>query len=352
MPAFRDFIVRRDKLDARGQMSINAVKVEKNITCTGHKVELTDNDKVSVKAVTQMGNDNTTLLRIQPALTVWVDRVNYVSETRSVSTLIFAALNGTIEGGTSSEPTDAMKKKNHTGLQAVACDVDVNLINSSFQVGGGTGQFATISHLNMIEGPTHPDSRFGPLGDVAVWLGVVPVAMGISVHGAQPMFMDKLPLPRAYAAFTAPDSYHWKLETLHNFINVSSGALATSMHYIDETQRSNESPQNATLASRRAVKRLNPSRAYYLLIPPAIILVMIAALAFWNYWLHKRENIPIMRLADVSEVIKSSQTADIMEPAADDAKAPDEPSTLKKLSIRYGVTSGGAVGFGTSVSSF
>lgn len=352
MPQFRDFVFNRAKLEDRGDISINAVEVQKHINCTGRVVELLDHDNASVTAMTHMEKRNTTRLRNQPELTVWVDRIRYLSEMRSTSTLVFAAINGSIEGGNFSEPTETMKEHGFNGLQAVACDVDVNLVNSSFQTGDDAAEFATVSHLNMLTGPTHPESPYGPRGDLAVWFGVMPVAMGISVHGAQPMFKDRDPLPRVFATYTRSDSHHWKLETLCNFINVSSGALATSLYSVKKADTPDYRPENTTLTSRKTIRRLDPSRSYYLLIPPCVILAMTLALAFWNYWIHERANIPIMRLADVAELIKSSQTADIREAASCDARSRGEASSLGTMKVKYGVVSGGIAGFGKSVSGF
>lgn len=354
LPDFRDFIVNRAQLEPRGDVSVNAVQVQKQINCSGHSVKLEDNDPVSMITDTHMerNSSNTTLLRIQPELTVWVDHIRYLSETRSVSTLVFAAINGTIEKGQSSELTKNMRDNNYTSFEAVACDVDVSLVNSSFQTGSGSGEFATVSHLKMLEGPTHPASDYGALADLAAWFGVAPTVMGISIHGAQPMYADDYPLPGGYATYTGPKSHHWQLETLHNFINVSSGALATSMHFIKNTNDPNRRPLSTSLTSKKPVNRLDPSRAYYLLIPPFVILAIVGVLAGWNHWIHKRANIPIMRMAHVSEVIKTSQTADVLEPAGEDSKYPNEPSTLGKLRVKYGVTPGGVVGFGKTISRF
>ncbi|KAL1622741.1 hypothetical protein SLS54_004760 [Diplodia seriata] len=356
LPNFREFIVNRNQLAERGQMSANAVKVEKNIKCSGHAVKLRDHDRVAVTADTNMGSNsnssNTTLIRIQPVLTVWVDDIQYVSETRTISTLVFAAINGTIENGEFSEPTEEMKQDNYTGLSAVACEVDVNLVNSSFEIGSGTSNSTTVSRLDMLDGPTEPDSPYGSLGDMAAWFGAAPSIMGLSVHGAQPMFVDSTPLPKAYATWIGPQAPHWKLETLRNFINVSSGALATSLHFIEGSDEPSNGSVSNTLLSRKAMKRLDPSRVYFLLIPPLVLLTIIGALASWSHWIHKRANIPIMRLAHVSEVIKSSQTADILEPASEDAKVPNEPSSLRRIKVKYGVASDGTVGFGENVENF
>ncbi|OJD37672.1 uncharacterized protein BKCO1_6000135 [Diplodia corticola] len=354
MPNVREFIVNRNRLADRGVVSVNAVKVEKRINCSGHAVELTDYDKVSVTADTKMaGNSsNTTRIRVQPVLTLWVDDIKYVSETRTVSTLVFAAINGTIENGESSEPTKAMKDQGYTGVSAVSCDVDVSLVDSSFEIGSGTSNFTTVSNLDMLEGPTSPESPYGDLGDMAAWFGAVPSVMGLSVHGTQPMFVDSQPLPKAYATWTGPQTFHWKLDTIHKFINVSSGALATSLHYIEGSDEPSTNSTSQTLVSRKNMKRMNPSRAYYLLIPPLVVLAIIGSLASWSYWIHKRANIPIMRLAHVSEVIKSSQTADISEPASEDAKIPNQQSSLKTMKVKFGVATGGVVGLGEDVEDF
>ncbi|KAH7028319.1 hypothetical protein B0J12DRAFT_350677 [Macrophomina phaseolina] len=352
LPNFRDFIVNRAQLEPRGDVSVNAVRVQKLVNCIGHAVNLTDKDHVSVTTDTHMtGNSsNTTLLRIQPELTVWVDHIRYLSETRTISTLIFAAINGSIENGQLSQPTDIMRTNNYTGLEAVACDIDVTLADSSFQTGSGTGAFANVSALNMLEGPTYPASPYGALGDLAAWFGVAPAVMGISIHGAQPMFEDLDPLPGGYATYRGPKAHHWELATLHRFINVSSGALATSMHLAKNTDQPTDRPLSTLLVSRKPVRRLASARAYYLLAPLFVVLAAIAVLVGWNCWLHRRANVPIMRLAHVSEVIKSAQTADVLEPAGEDSKYPSEPSTLKDLRVRFGMTSGGVLGFGRTVS--
>lgn len=354
MPNFRDYIVNRNRLADRGEVSVRAVKVEKRISCTGHAVKLKDHDDVSVTTDTHMGNksSSTARIRVQPVLSVWVDQIRYMSETRTISTLVFAALNGTIESGEFSEATRGMKVENYTGVSAVACDVDVDLVDSSFETGSGTSQFTTVSDLDMLEGPSHPDSPYGPLGDVAAWFGVAPSIMGLSVHGTQPTFVDRKPLPKAYASWTAPKAFHWELESIYRFINVSSGALGTSIRSVGGSDELNGEPLNATLVSRKAMKRLDPARVYYLLIPPFVLLAIIGTIASWSHWIHERANIPIMRLAHVSEVIKSAQTADILEPASEDARAPNQQSSLRSIKVKYGIASGGTVGFAKNISNF
>ena len=104
-----------------------------------------------------------------------------MDETRSISTIVFAAINGAIEGGTWNAATKLMGKSNYGGISAIQCSVDVTLIETLVDVGavGPRNATASDSTLATVQGPGHHYSPNGPLGDVAAWMGVVVTTLGI-----------------------------------------------------------------------------------------------------------------------------------------------------------------------------
>jgi hypothetical protein len=143
------------------------------------------------------------LLRLQPRLTLWVDHIEYISDRETITTIVFAAINGTIQNGASTAPTELMKAWDYGAISALACSVDVTLIEDQFIIGEGSGNNVTLSSFNTLSGPADVQTQWGGLGDLAAWLGAVVTDYGVSVHGAQPMFEtnpvpDQNPLPVAY----------------------------------------------------------------------------------------------------------------------------------------------------------
>jgi hypothetical protein len=110
MPQYRDWYIDRQVLSERGNMTINAVKFNKNVSCSG--TSLTRAPSGNFTFLTDMSghnrthgeeSDKTVALRSYPYLLVWAANYMFPSTNCTRAELIFTALNGTIQGGTWTE---------------------------------------------------------------------------------------------------------------------------------------------------------------------------------------------------------------------------------------------------------
>ncbi|KAK8168774.1 hypothetical protein BKA80DRAFT_253160 [Phyllosticta citrichinensis] len=158
----------------RGAVSVHAVRAHKDIHYIGRAVNISDTGSDSIVIAKTTGNitSKSVELRLQSKLTLWVDDIQYKSEDRAVSK------------GTHTAPTMRMVSKGIDGLSAGACSVDVALKDRVFTLGDGNPKhFGIASQLKGLVTPTHYSRT-----ELAVWLGVAPVAFGASVNGMQPTF--------------------------------------------------------------------------------------------------------------------------------------------------------------------
>jgi hypothetical protein len=356
MPDQRDFIADRANLSLVGDLSIYALKAEKTIQCAGHDVQLigdvngTSESKYYLQVATNLngtieGNsDDVVLIRLQPRMTLWIDSIEWINATRTIATLVFAAINGTIEGGSTTTATASMVEKGFNGISAVACTVDVVLFDDQFTTGNGAPDFATVSSLNITEGPSDYQSPYGPLGDLALWLGVSVIGYGISVYGYQPMFSNTDPLPQAYTTtFSTTSQNDWTIATLVNFIEVGSGAVAMTMtrQWIADT---------IEVPSRQDALQLETARVPIMLIPPIIVIILVIILAAWNSRVHSRLGIPEMRLAGVTDLIESAQNKSLSSAVEAAAVSKNKRAALGETKVWYGTVEGtGRMGFHAGV---
>lgn len=83
------------------------------------------------------------------------------------------------------------------------------------------------------------------------------------------------------------------------------------------------------------VVKMDPSKPILLITLPLIIVDCGSLLLVWNIELHKGMAIPIMRKATLDEITKSSQTEDVLGPAAIDRLDVVKPSNLGKLRLKF-----------------
>ncbi|RFU33798.1 hypothetical protein B7463_g2559, partial [Scytalidium lignicola] len=346
MPDQRAFIVDRANLSLVGDLSLRAIKVNKSIQCDGHSLQLigdVSGNKESnrhLKVATHIkdkidGNSNDSVsIRLQPKMTVWIDSIEWVNSTRTISTLIFAAVNGTIEGGLLTVGTPSMIKNGYYGISAIACTVDIELVDHEFSTGNGASKFQTVSSLKKLGGPSQHQSPYGPHGDLALWLGVSVIGYGVSVFGYQPMFSNTDPLPQAFTTTIDTTSQNdWTIANLTKFIEVGSGAIAMTMtrQWISDT---------VNVPSRQDVLQLRTERVLVMLVPAIVVIVIVISLAVWNTQVHSRLGFQEMRLAGVSDLIESSQNGDISSVVKDLAVSENKSVALEEMEVWYGAVEG------------
>lgn len=357
MPEQRDLVLDRDKFSVIGNFSVHTVQAARSIKCKGHKLTIvgdnvTNSDYYPAAQIqiATAGIDYThgidqeeVTVRLQPELTLWVDSVTNLSDTRVISTIVFAALNGSIENGSWTVATSGMKEFGFAGISAVACTVDVQL---SDVVYGPTGGSLNTSLLNNI------DALVFDSAEVAEWLGVAITTFGTSVYGAQPMFTsgtvgtDTI-LPVVYT--TSSDSNpvnDWTLANLTNFIDVGSGALGLAM-----TRSWN--PNSTVVTSEHDALRIEPRRIWLLLFLPVAIVAIFVLLTIIAGIEYRHTGVPSMRLVSTGELIYGSHTSELRAAVNEARVSAASLKNFEHLRVRYGVIDGGNDGLGmTDVARF
>lgn len=184
-------------------------------------------------------NSNTVKVRKQKALAVWAHGYVFLSPTRTVATLVFAAMRGTITSG----ETIKIPKWD---ILSISCDVDIEFIDDTLVVGARSRQPPVqinalkelkICNPNSTSGDTldtYDPKKSDTLNEFALWLTVSPIVIGISVEGAQPMYVhpgrqtdtETMRLPTIYVNTAGGSNDLWTIPYLEHFIRVSIDASA------------------------------------------------------------------------------------------------------------------------------
>jgi hypothetical protein len=364
MSEYRDWYVDRKTLASRGNMTVQAVRMKKSISCQGtalQQIDIADNPNGIINFSTNMASRNgrgqskfsndSVQVRTYPALAVWADDFVFQSTYRTSATLIFGAMNGTIDGGITTPITD----KYIAEVSAIKCNIDIEFVNDTLRVGSGrliTNPSATLSSVNTIHighcnstntmghclDPSQHDpndpmkSQPNTLNENILWFTMAPILAGLSVSGTQPMFYSSSgSLPLAYTSTNSVPNT-WTIPEITHFVDVAIGAVAVES---STSFRNNHSP--VTMLSTTYTKKLDPNRPPLLLIPLAILLLCIAALAFGNILLHRRQNIPFMRLATMGNILQCCQTSYIRERVGRHANDWNTQSSMGDTRVKYGV---------------
>ncbi|KAF2474863.1 uncharacterized protein BDR25DRAFT_332172 [Lindgomyces ingoldianus] len=323
MPEYRNWFIDRRSLLDRGNMTVGAVMLKQNISCKGWKAEPTDK-KTHLRFKTKMATHNRTKhhehseevqVRDQPRLAVWTHDYAFHSPTRTSATIIFAALNGTIEDGLTT--TNLPDNASIVSISSIACEIDINLIDETLTVGSGAPFPTTpINSIKSLQEPGGKEAKNSTWNELALWFAVAPVANGASVYGAQPMYSynhDWIPL--RYTSVNGGSNAGWTIPYIKNFIQVSIGA---SM--LGETNKFADG-KPIVMPSLSLTLKLDPTRTLLLLIPPLVILALGSLLIAWNISFYRRRDIPIMRKASLCEILKSAQTEDVKAPRTSPERA-------------------------------
>ncbi|OAP64051.1 hypothetical protein AYL99_00023 [Fonsecaea erecta] len=350
MPDQRNFIIDRANLSRVGAFSAYAIEKHTIISCSATPINITSEyaDMFTVQA-----NMSATDLwiRQQPQLSLWVDRWRNLSDTRAVTTMVFVAINGTIEGGYKNGPTEVMLELGYVeGVSSLACDIDVELQDSVVCTWKDQSKCPPPSMtLSKLESLAQPCA-----GCISVWLAAAVEVYGVSIYGTQPMFYPTFTdpgvlapaqlgnltaaLPVAWTSVsTSPTSYNWSQKMLRNFIEVGSGAMAITImrHFPNES---------GILESRLPMLRLDASRSWLLFLPPALVLVSIVLVAGLSGFMHAEANLAHVRRGTTSEIVVNSQTEDIKSVVNEARKSATTRDALSRLRVRYGVVAEGSAG--------
>lgn len=356
MPDQRDFIVDRANLTDIGNVTIAAARVNKDVSCSGFDFklgnsELFDTADWQFSVPTRM--NDTVFVPMQPAMGIWIDDKGNRNSTSGWATMVFANVNGTIEGATHIAPSEKMAKRGISGISALACNITVDLVDDQFCIGEcHQEELATLSTLETLDAPgSKPYADILNVSQIATWLAVSPSTYGVSIHGAQHMwtkssrlpFNDTLHLPRAYTSRSSSTAAaDWSQEEILNFIDIGIGALAMNI----PTSATISETHNVTVTSTLAMPRLQTRRSYFLLVPPILVLVSVFVLAAISARMHNWEDIPNVRLGSVDEIIIAGYTDRMRDLVKDVHRNRIDRSDFGQQRLRYGRFSDGTVGFG------
>lgn len=270
-----------------------------------------------------------TALRLQPMLAVWVDSVEQEGVNKARTRLMFAAINGTIEGGHENTYPDAVETYMHgwvrpedkfRGISSLACDVSIELKDSSICTYNDAQKChrnqKLLTNLSNIAGPVGGVAYPGICG-LAVWLAAVIETYGVSVSGAQPMFQHPgslstidlgSPIPPPWTSFVFGYTSDWSQEQLKYFMDVSTGALAMSIPFYPPTYPNDD---KVVLLSELPMLRMETSRSFILLLPPGLLTLNLLFVVGLSSSMHKSTDLRRFRLGTVWDFARSSQTQSI-----------------------------------------
>ncbi|KAL0468327.1 hypothetical protein QR685DRAFT_337433 [Neurospora intermedia] len=346
LPEYRDWYVDREVLSTKGHFSARAVKLQTTVLCSPRTVEqlvqywqpsnafLTNWTRASTSSLRgQKRTPAEVYVRPQPQLTLWADNYTFETSHRTKATLVFAALNGTIEGGKQSSIVLGTMRN----VSAIGCDVTVSAIDDIITVGNPSNHtnnttLPTLSSLDTLQTNTSRPST--ALNELLLWFAVAPILSSPSVSGSQPMFFNSTTTNRA-VAYTGqtPQRNNWTIDGIESFIHLSIGALlqSTTASEIQSTEIT------TLLVSTYPLQFLSRSRSLLLLLLPCLLITLIVCLSFYLSHAHSRESIPVLRLAGPCELLKSSQTPWLREQAGADAAKTYLPSDLGAVTVKFGV---------------
>ena len=357
LPDLRQFVIDRANLSAVGNFSAFAVEAYTDITCSPWPIEIARETKDKLYVEANMSQDALEV-RQQPMLTLWVDRWRNVSAARAVTTIMFAAINGTIEGGFKNGPTDAMRELGYTnGVSSVACDVDVGLRDGTVCTHSDPASCPPpkmiLSELETI-GPPQCDGKDKNMYCISVWLAAAVNTYGVSIYGTQPMFSPPFrsgdirqprqllntttPLPLAWTSTASSGtSYDWTQETLKNFVQVGSGALAMTItrHFLKDS---------GDLESTLVMSRLKTSRSLLMFLSPGLVMASLVVVAVMSKVMYKATNVPDVRSGATSEIILGSQSNDIRKYVGMVRASAMSRGAFSRLRVRYGIVAEGTEG--------
>lgn len=202
----RDFILDRNNFSSIGNFSVRAVEARKKINCSAYPIEIIgdlhvddrdDFNKWYVVAPSSPSMRNVQL-RAQTQLTLWVDRIHRISDSRANTRVVFAALGGEIEGGYRNMLNGRLKQfcfdecwNNGTlccsSISSLACDIDIELFDSLACNGNCSNGNPTLTSMVTLSTPNGSafDSRPKHPWQVAAYMAAAPTRFGLAIYGRQ-----------------------------------------------------------------------------------------------------------------------------------------------------------------------
>lgn len=357
----RDFVLNREQMNAtRGNVTIAAVRVQKSINCDGFPlvikcvIDATPNVFTVNSSLTDKGTPGQRWVRVRrsPRTAVWVDGFEYMNDTRTVTRLVLASINGTIENGEITPLIFDGGDVTNVNISAVMCRVDVNLEAGHISRGPLDASVTTVTAL---DGPLNVSSRAlhvtkapnsSRLNNLAAWFGAAPAVFGTVVYGATPMFETKATRNKNMTARGLPSSWTdswpslkpgvdqagdvWDEKLIHRFLNVTSGALGIVLTSYGTGTR-NEG--TVTVRTQVWASRMDPLWTYLLLLPVAVIVPVRAVLILLHVSSYRDSDIPEPMATAMGDIIMNSRTLNIQ--ALADLGQSARLEEMQKMTVRF-----------------
>ncbi|EGS22342.1 uncharacterized protein CTHT_0018660 [Thermochaetoides thermophila DSM 1495] len=348
MPEYRGWYIDRKTLRGRGDFTAQAVKLQTSISCAPRSL-LPENsgENYFFTNMTKTGDNSDQLPQINqdkvwvhktPHLAVWVDEFSFLSKQQTRATLIFAAFNGTIDGGA----TTKVNFGNLENVSSIACDINMTAADDILTVGTNPPSVEDLPLLSSIDTLTLPSSASQDthLNEFLLWFAVAPVLTAPSVYGNQPSFLNfsatGLPIPYTKLPsdeedYPTPEANTWTIAGLTTFVYLSIGAVVQST-------LSQTGPEPITLTTNVDLLSFLSNRTFLLLFPPLLTFTILIFFMIYTTMLHAKHSIPVLRLFSLPELLKSSQTQFLRDIAGVDAAKGYLPAhDLAKTRVRFGV---------------
>lgn len=333
MPDYRYWLIDRQRLEDRGNFTAHAVRIQKSVTCSGFNLTQTTGQnnhsrqqlyfktRMLETAIDFRGNSTTWANSDKAAvwnvahLSVWAESITRISSNRTVAKLVFAVPGGKLEGSSRTELTGPPATR-LAFISAIACDVDIELVDDILRTGdGGVLRSAKNESLPVLSdvaslyswnnrSQAKPNDG-GPYThcELALWYAVSPIISGVSASGNQPLFNYLTNTSNLIPGGTSDGgelNVTWTLGSIHDLIDRSIGAMAQADSLAFRWRR-------LVMSSTVYADRMDPVRNLLLAVPVIIMISIWFMLALWTIRLHRRCELPIMKMGETAEMLKACQ---------------------------------------------
>lgn len=210
LPDYRNYMVNPIFLEDIGNTTVNAAYAQLDVDCQPFAVAEYQpaQDSFAYFNVDMPGHDidgrqwnssDHVKIKLTKGLAVWADDFDFINRNASSLRTVSAAINGSIEGGTTTVISAPRNSSSTFSISAVAFEVRIELMDRILQIGKGGPPSAkdqpmtTISSLDTIhiEFANNTEDQSSPentLNENTPWFAAAPIIVCPSVEGAQPMY--------------------------------------------------------------------------------------------------------------------------------------------------------------------
>lgn len=190
LPEYRNWIVDRTVLIDLGNLTARAAKLQSSISRQPFNVTEIQSPSPDVAAFsTRMATQNSNHrlinssdhvhVRVADTMVVWADNYTFLSANRSSMLLVFAAFNGSIENGVSSQLSEAASE-HPTTISSISCNVDVEFIDDILVIGTGgppsrpVVTLSSIADIHISFPNSTTNKSLNTLNENALWSAAAP----------------------------------------------------------------------------------------------------------------------------------------------------------------------------------